>query len=112
MSTRHFFPILLLLLVGCGTSKGLVGRWERPDGSAPLVFARDGSCQVGISSVKDGTLRMLGGTYTVAPDGKISIVARGEGITLTEYYHFEGDRLTDGAVFFGEGKRYWLKRSR
>ena len=74
-----------------------------------MVFRKDGSCEVGLGAAKDGKWAMIKGTYTVSDAGKLTLKAKGEGVTLTEYYFFEGDKLTDGVVFFGEGRRYWSK---
>jgi hypothetical protein len=89
--------------------RDVVGRWEGPAGASPMVFAQDGTCEASFGGAKDGTYTMIGGTYTVSAEGKITLVAKGGGAELTEYYFFEGDRLTDGIFFNGEGKRYWRK---
>lgn len=86
-----------------------IGRWERSGGASPMVFRKDGSCEVSLGAARDGKWTMIKGTYTVSDAGKLTLKAKGEGVTLTEHYSFEGDKLTDGVVFLGEGRRYWSK---
>ena len=84
-------------------AKKLPGRWELPGGKEPMVFAPDGKCEVHFGT------GMIKGTYTIGEDGKITVEAKTKDIRLTEDFRFEGERLTDGAVFFETGKQYWKK---
>jgi hypothetical protein len=107
--TPWFFSILLALFSATGAladeavSKRILGRWELPDGKEPMVFSKNGKCEVHFSDV------MIKATYTISADGKITVNAKTKDITLTLHFHFEGDRLTDGVVYFEGGKRYWSK---
>jgi hypothetical protein len=84
-------------------SSRMLGRWELPGGKEPMEFSKDGKCKVHFGD------DMIDGSYTIASDGKIMVNARTKEITLSAPYHFEGDRLTDGVVFFEGGERYWIK---
>jgi len=92
----------------------LLGRWELPDGTSPLVFYKDGTCEVGFGSPKDGQTPMIKGVYRISNEGKITLEVRNSEARLTEHYSFEGDRLTNGVVYGGTPTRaperkYWRK---
>jgi hypothetical protein len=36
-----------------------VGRWERSGGAEPMVFHKDGSCQVSLGAAKNGKWTMI-----------------------------------------------------
>jgi hypothetical protein len=103
--------IFILLAVTCVTealadeavSEKILGRWEVPGGKEPMVFAKDGKCEVHFS---DGLIK---GTYALSAEGKITVTAKTKDVTLTKYFFFEGERLTSGVVYFESGKRYWRK---
>jgi len=79
----------------------IVGRWELPDGREPLVFLADGTCKMNLAD------RMTPGTYTVLTNGQIEYLVTNSQIRLSGRYHFQGENLTDGVVFFGTGQRLW-----
>ena len=114
--TQRFSVFRIILILSCAlhalagsSSDKFIGRWERPGGGSPMVFSQDGSCEVSLGAAKNGKWTMIKGTYTISDAGKLTLKAKGEGVYLSKSYFFEGDKLTDGTVFFNEGRRYWSK---
>lgn len=112
MNHRLILSLLLILLAVPGitaalaeeaVAKKILGRWELPDGKEPMVFAKDGKCEVHFSA------GMIKGTYSLSAEGKITVNAETKDITLTLHFHFEGDRLTDGVVYSDGGRLFWSK---
>lgn len=84
-------------------SPRLLGRWELPGGKEPLVFAKDGKCELPIGG------GIIEGTYTIHADSKVTVEAKTKDVRVTLQFYLEGDRLTDGVVFNEQGQRYWSK---
>ena len=79
----------------------IVGRWEGPKGARPMVFFENGRWQ---TSFGDGT---IDGRYRVTNEGKIECEASSSEVRLSSRYFFDGEVLTDGAVYFETGRREW-----
>ena len=82
-----FAVFAVVVLVGCESKKGLVGKWEYDGGGYVYTFNEDKTCSYSFGSSE------MKCTYTVDGD-KLSILYDGNSASFDTTYKIDGNTLT------------------